>query len=1010
MNGVAQAAAARQSYDNDGAFTIGLRTDYTDATAGLASSTLTREQGTLAADACSAYGAPTTLVGTPAQSGLATGCYRYLLTGTDNVGNTVTITTVVKVDTSAPAAPGLVLSDSSADVHTTRHDRLLPARRQRLLRRHRLVDRRAVRDPRLQLPGPGRLHRLRHRRHPHLHPGDPDRAQRRQARHRPQPGSRQLQRHELHAHLGRCCPDRRRADRQHRRRIGRRHPELRRRRRLHHRPPHRLHRRGLRSRLLDAHARAGHAQRRRLLGLRRTHHPRRHARPERPRHRLLPLRPHRHRQRRQHRDDHDRRQGRHERPGGARPGSERLERGRAHHRHHGLLPPGRQRLLRRHRLVDRRAVRHPRLQLPGPGRLHRLRHRRHPHLHPGDADRAQRRQARHRPQPGSRQLERHELHAHLGRCCPDRWRADRQHRRRIGRRQPELRRRRRLHHRPPHRLHRRGLRSRLLDADARAGHAQRRRLLGLRRPHHPRRHARPERPRHRLLPLHPHRHRQRRQHRLDHHDRQGRHVRPDRPVTRARRLERRRPHDRHHGVLPPGGQRLLRRHRQLHRRPVRDRLLLLPHAHRLHPLGLGRRPHLHARDPDRGRRRQDGHGTEQRRPHQQLHVHAHRRLDSSERRLDHGERRRRLRQRRHSRTREDRPLRRRLRHRHADFHSRDGDPRQRRVWRIRRHRPGDDSLRQRRRHARRGLLPLHAHRHRQRRQPGRNAERDREGRPHGAHRPGPDALECDRRRALSGQRHDDLVPLRRGRRWQLRRHGKLDRRADRHRLLLVPHPRRGLVADRERRDADLHVRERRGDTGREQRHGDQRRRQRLRQRHLHRLERHDGPDRRVDHRERRRRVRRRRHRRTRSGQLHRRRRGCLRAHLDARERDARSRCVQQLLGQRPGDDHRRQRRRHARHGLLPLHAHRHRQRRQPVEHPEHGREGRHLGAERSDPRPVQSLCERTLRRGHALHPPVGRWNLPGHRYLDRPAHRRRVLRVRPAEHERRHELQRLADR
>ena len=62
---------------------------------------------------------PTTLIGTPAQSGLATGCYRYVLTGTDNVGNTVSITTVVKVDTTAPAAPSLVLSDSSADVHTT---------------------------------------------------------------------------------------------------------------------------------------------------------------------------------------------------------------------------------------------------------------------------------------------------------------------------------------------------------------------------------------------------------------------------------------------------------------------------------------------------------------------------------------------------------------------------------------------------------------------------------------------------------------------------------------------------------------------------------------------------------------------------------------------------------------------------------------------------------------------------------------------------------------------------
>ena len=234
VNTVAASGGGSQSYDGDGAFTIGARTDYSaDATSGFATSTLTREQGTLNADACSAYGAPTTLVGTPAQSGLATGCYRYVLTGTDNVGNTSTVTTVVKVDTSAPAAPGLVLADSSADVLHHRHHRLLPPRRQRLLRRHRLVDRRAVRDPRLRLPGPRRLHRLRRRRHPHLHPGHADRAERHQAGHRPQPGAAQLGRHQLHPHLRRGRPDRRRADGQHRRRVRRRHAELRRRRHLH---------------------------------------------------------------------------------------------------------------------------------------------------------------------------------------------------------------------------------------------------------------------------------------------------------------------------------------------------------------------------------------------------------------------------------------------------------------------------------------------------------------------------------------------------------------------------------------------------------------------------------------------------------------------------------------------------------------------------------------------------------------------------------------------------------
>ena len=42
------------------------------------------------------------IVGSPNQTGLASGCYRYTLTGTDNVGNTTSIQTTVKVDTSDP--------------------------------------------------------------------------------------------------------------------------------------------------------------------------------------------------------------------------------------------------------------------------------------------------------------------------------------------------------------------------------------------------------------------------------------------------------------------------------------------------------------------------------------------------------------------------------------------------------------------------------------------------------------------------------------------------------------------------------------------------------------------------------------------------------------------------------------------------------------------------------------------------------------------------------------------
>src|SRR5207244_892480 len=56
-------------------------------------------------DTCGAFGSPSTISGNPDQNSLATGCYKYTLTGTDNVGNTVSISTTVKVDTSDPSAP-----------------------------------------------------------------------------------------------------------------------------------------------------------------------------------------------------------------------------------------------------------------------------------------------------------------------------------------------------------------------------------------------------------------------------------------------------------------------------------------------------------------------------------------------------------------------------------------------------------------------------------------------------------------------------------------------------------------------------------------------------------------------------------------------------------------------------------------------------------------------------------------------------------------------------------------
>ena len=61
--------------------------------------------GTLSGNTCSAYGAPATITGTTAQTVASGHCYLLTLTGTDNVGNTASISTTVMVDTTAPSAP-----------------------------------------------------------------------------------------------------------------------------------------------------------------------------------------------------------------------------------------------------------------------------------------------------------------------------------------------------------------------------------------------------------------------------------------------------------------------------------------------------------------------------------------------------------------------------------------------------------------------------------------------------------------------------------------------------------------------------------------------------------------------------------------------------------------------------------------------------------------------------------------------------------------------------------------
>ena len=259
--------------------------------------------------------------------------------------------------------------------------------------------------------------------------------------------------------------------------------QLRRRRQHHDRPAHRLQRRRrLRHQHLDPHTRGRHAQRRRLLGLRRPDDPRRHPGPERPRHRLLPLHAHRHRQRRQHQHDHHGRQGRYSptRPPPAWCSPTRAPTSTPPAPPPSTAPPAPAPSTSPPARPTASPGSPPTPSRPSPASP-LSGSRRRAHLHPRDPDRAQRRQDRHREQQRRPHQQLH-LHPHRRLGGSRRRRLDGERRRGERRRFAELRQRRHLHDRPPHRLHRRDLRPRNIDADARGRHAQRGRLLGLRRP------------------------------------------------------------------------------------------------------------------------------------------------------------------------------------------------------------------------------------------------------------------------------------------------------------------------------------------------------------------------------------------------------------------------------------------------------------------------------------------------------------------------------------------------
>ncbi len=115
VNGTPAAAVATSSYLNTGTtVTIDSRSDYTDTGSGLAGSTLTVQTATLANDTCGSYGSPSTISGTTPQSVSSGHCYLYTLTGTDNVGNTSSVSTTVMVDTTPPSQPTVGITGLSA--------------------------------------------------------------------------------------------------------------------------------------------------------------------------------------------------------------------------------------------------------------------------------------------------------------------------------------------------------------------------------------------------------------------------------------------------------------------------------------------------------------------------------------------------------------------------------------------------------------------------------------------------------------------------------------------------------------------------------------------------------------------------------------------------------------------------------------------------------------------------------------------------------------------------------
>jgi hypothetical protein len=122
VNGTAAASSASTSTATTTSFAINSRSDYTETQsstrAGLESSVLTIQSESYSNGTCGSPGSggayPTaTVISGTANPSIAGGfCYRYTLTGSDNVGNEASVATTVKVDATAPGVPSVALSSA----------------------------------------------------------------------------------------------------------------------------------------------------------------------------------------------------------------------------------------------------------------------------------------------------------------------------------------------------------------------------------------------------------------------------------------------------------------------------------------------------------------------------------------------------------------------------------------------------------------------------------------------------------------------------------------------------------------------------------------------------------------------------------------------------------------------------------------------------------------------------------------------------------------------------------